>query len=289
MLQRCANSPEHGQPVKEAIISSLPQDISGQQFGRWYVVRRAPSRGTEKSYHYWFCRCSCGTEREVIHTGIRYGHSKSCGCLQKERSAQTAAKTGWKHGGHGTPEYRVYGDMLSRCHNPNHASFLQYGGRGITVCARWRSSFTNFLTDMGPRPSKTHSIERLDNNGSYTPENCVWGTPKQQSRNRRVSNLITYNGETLCLSEWAERLGICRATLNSRLFIYEWSAERAFSEPVQSLNSRREQVAKLTIEDARIIRRRIARGTHTRVELAKEFSVTYACIRDIVTGKTWRE
>ncbi|HEY9737554.1 MAG TPA: hypothetical protein V6D06_14770 [Trichocoleus sp.] len=122
--------------------------------------------------------------------------------------------------------------MKSRCHNPNNAAYDRYGGRGIVVCDRWRESFENFYADMGPRPSEQHSIDRINNDGNYEPGNCRWATDKQQSRNTRRNRLLTYNGETLFLDEWAERLSISKHTLQTRLW-RGWSVEEAFETPIR--------------------------------------------------------
>jgi hypothetical protein len=127
------------------------------------------------------------------------------------------------------PLYSIWQLMLTRCRNPNHPYFRVYGGRGITVCARWHD-FKLFLEDMGPRPPG-HSIDRIDNDGNYEPGNCRWATPLQQSRNSSWNRMVTYNGETKCAAEWAEALNLPYKTLTARLRA-GWSAERALLEPV---------------------------------------------------------
>ena len=117
------------------------------------------------------------------------------------------------HGCTGTPTYRAWQDMIQRCYNPRRTRYPMYGGRGITVCQRWRESFEAFLKDMGTSPSPRHSIDRIDNNGNYEPGNLRWATAKEQSRNQRRNRVLTYQGETLCIAEWAERLGVAYATL----------------------------------------------------------------------------
>jgi len=117
----------------------------------------------------------------------------------------------------GSSEYTSWSQMKDRCYNKNDHAFYRYGGRGITVCDRWRNSFINFFSDMGPRPSPNHSIDRIDNNGNYEPSNCRWATIKEQNRNRRDNSLITVNGVTKCLVAWVEELGICRTTIQRRM------------------------------------------------------------------------
>lgn len=118
------------------------------------------------------------------------------------------------------PEYVAWVSMKTRCHNPRSLNYRGYGSRGIKVCVRWLHSFANFLADMGPRPSKLHSLDRIDNDGNYNPGNCRWATHVEQQQNTRNNRRLTYNGETLCLSEWARRLGIGRTSLRCRLRHY---------------------------------------------------------------------
>jgi hypothetical protein len=115
-----------------------------------------------------------------------------------------------------TPEHRVWCRMRQRCHSPSSSDYSRYGGRGIVVCQKWRASFAAFLSDMGPRPSPLHTIERLDNDGPYSPQNCVWATRRAQTRNRSCTIRVTHDGVTRSLSEWAEVLGLSYWTLESR-------------------------------------------------------------------------
>lgn len=155
-------------------------DLTGQRFGRWTVVRLADehARGAK-----WLCRCDCGTERAVRAHGLQSGNSKSCGCFSRE----TASALLRKHGQAKTPEYRVWCGMVKRCADPNRKS---YGGRGITVCERWRfgegtrGGFECFRADTGPRPYGL-SIDRIDNDKGYSPDNSRWTTWRGQARNRR--------------------------------------------------------------------------------------------------------
>lgn len=122
--------------------------------------------------------------------------------------------------------------MKDRCHNPNSPAFDRYGGRGIRVCERWRDSFANFFTDMGPRPTPKHSLDRIDNSGNYKPENCRWATDVEQAQNMRKNRFLTHDGRTLCASEWARVIGVKPGTLERRLNA-GWSVERALTEPLR--------------------------------------------------------
>lgn len=185
------------------------QDLSGQKFGRWtaidgFVVGKRT---------FWNCVCDCGTARAVSASSLKTGDSKSCGCLNNEvRLARSTT-----HGMSRTPTYICWCAVIARCGRANGDPLGLYFARGITVCERWRSSFENFLADMGERPSLSHSIDRINNDGNYEPGNCRWATRKQQSRNRRSSKTITHNGRTLTIAAWAEESGIKNQTLWKRL------------------------------------------------------------------------
>lgn len=136
------------------------------------------------------------------------------------------------HGLYGTPEYKAWDAMVQRCTNPNDKRFPDYGGRGIEVCERWRTS-GYFLQDMGPKPSPKHSLERVDNAGPYGPTNCRWALIHDQLRNTRRNRRIEFRGETRCLTDWAELHGLSAKTVSCRLDNYGWSVEDALLCPKQ--------------------------------------------------------
>lgn len=134
----------------------------------------------------------------------------------------------WKHGGTNSPEYGCWKNMKQRCYDSNSKDYPEYGGRGIKVCKRWKDSFSNFLADMGPRPSSRHSIDRLDGSKDYSPENCRWATPRQQANNTKRNVRITHNGMTLTVAQWSRRLGIPAGRIHERLG-YGWSSDKILS------------------------------------------------------------
>lgn len=142
----------------------------------------------------------------------------------------------WKHGhaqraktGEPAPEYVAWQSMKSRCNLPSFVGYANYGGRGIKYCDRWEN-FAAFYEDMGPRPAKGYSLDRIDSNGNYEPSNCRWATAKQQQRNTRKTKFLTFSGKTLCISEWAEIYGLKSITIHCRLY-RGWDVERSITTP----------------------------------------------------------
>lgn len=190
------------------------------------------SRVTALSYlghGLWLCRCDCGTEFKVLGKSLRTGNTKSCGCFKLE--SLTTNPRALKHGR--SPEWQSWSGMIRRCHEPRATGYKRYGGRGITVCDRWRGEdgLANFIADMGPRP-KGYELDRIDNDQGYFKENCRWGTRRQQARNRRDTRLITLNGKTQCLKDWLAEFGILDPTFRYRVKA-GWTIERALTTPAR--------------------------------------------------------
>ncbi len=175
-------------------------NLTGQTFGDWTVISVGPNKGKSGAH---YCRCVCGTERLVTSSALKGGETTGCGCARSERLGNRARS----HGKHTHHLYRTWLAMHDRCRRSNHDHFHRYGGRGISVCDRW-NDFANFLEDMENLWQPGLTLDRLDNEADYSPENCRWATKKEQARNKSTCVYITYNGETLTGAEWAERLGI---------------------------------------------------------------------------------
>ena len=199
-------------------------DLTGQRFDRLVVVSEAsrdrPSKSQPKGVRRWLCCCDCGKESVVRQSNLTAGHTRSCGCLHREQTT---------HGMSRTSVYKVWQAMFTRCYKSNCSRFKSYGGRGIRVCSRWLDP-EKFSADMGPRPSPDHSLDRIDNDGDYCPENCRWTTSEEQTRNRRSNRLLTFDGRTQVLIDWAKELGISSMSLRKRLKS-GWSLERALTTP----------------------------------------------------------
>jgi hypothetical protein len=161
---------------------------------------------------------------------LRNQHSRSFGVKMLEAKVRKLGQFRPLHGMSQTLAYRSWAAMRTRCLNRNNDAWDRYGGRGITICARW-SCFLNFLADMGPRPSKDYSIDRINPNGNYEPENCRWATRQEQQNNRKDARMITWNGKTQCITAWEKELGLPPNFLCWRIFIGGWSIEKAFTWP----------------------------------------------------------
>lgn len=184
------------------------------RFGRLTVLGDGPDHpGPRKNGRRVSCLCDCGTFRLVQPSKLRTGQTLSCGCY----GAQRASEAHRTHGLTNTPEYRSWASMKSRCLNPRDPFFERYGGRGITICDRWCDSFEAFLADMGPRPSRRYTLERMENDGRYEPRNCRWATPKEQASNTSVAHKLEHAGEVLTMAEASRRSGLARATIRKRM------------------------------------------------------------------------
>lgn len=187
-----------------------------EEFSRDHVT---PSGGILK---YWFCRCDCGNRTEVTNRNLSSHHTRSCGCLPTKPAEHGFARKGKVHRFH-----MVWRNILARCQNPDNPNYPRYGGRGIKVCDRWQV-FANFRDDMFSGWQVGLTVERKDNNGPYSPENCRWATRKEQCLNKRSNRYIEIMGQRLTYSQWSERTGIPQALIAWRCS-KGWEPERILS------------------------------------------------------------
>lgn len=199
-------------------------NLIGERFGRLTVVNEA---GVDPNgRRLWLCECDCGNTTTVATAPLRYGNTKSCGCMRSENMTRQK----YKHGMTGTRVHNEWRHMLDRCGNQHAAAYYRYGGRGIKVCDRWKD-FRSFYEDVSVLPNFDNlecTLDRIDNDGDYTPDNVRWADKFSQANNKSTNRYITYRGETHTLAEWARILDIKYGTLGSRLR-YGWSIERAFN------------------------------------------------------------
>lgn len=177
----------------------------------------------------WLCRCDCGNSVQVLGVSLTSGNSGSCGCVKRQRLV-TRNTT---HNLSRSFEYNVWAKIIERCTRATAENFPWYGGRGISVCDRWRT-FELFIADMGAAPGKGFEIDRIDNDGNYEPGNCRWVTKKQNARNRRNNHRLTFAGKTLCISEWAELTGLRAAAISERI-ASGWPVEKALTKPLKRM------------------------------------------------------
>lgn len=198
------------------------KDLSGQKFGKLKVIKRVENKGKQVCY---LCICDCGNYKIIMASHLKSGHTKSCGCITKNRG-------GLSH----TRLYAIYSSMLNRCYNINNSRYKCYGGKGISVCNEWRNNYDNFRSwalNNGYNENAKRgefTIDRIDVNGNYEPKNCRWITNKEQQNNTTKNMFITYKNKTLTLSEWAEILGIKKSTLWARIRIRKWDIDKAFNK-----------------------------------------------------------
>lgn len=200
---------------------------TGQIFGRLTAIERVDGER-------WKFRCQCGNEKVMYRRNVTRGASQSCGCLQRETTARVKTTHGHSKGRVITPEFQTYRSMMARCYRASNNRYCQYGERGIEVCERWRNSFQTFLDDMGPRPSRLHSLDRVDNDADYSPQNCRWATRRQQCRNRSSNIIVSVAGQSMTLIEASERFDIKYGTLKARILKHGWDHDRAVSTPAPS-------------------------------------------------------
>jgi hypothetical protein len=198
-------------------------DITGQRFGRLIALNRVSASRSS-----WECLCDCGNTKIILLYSLRSGSTKSCGCY----SAGLTANLNKTHGMSNTPTHRVWKGMRQRCLNKKIKEFRYWGGRGITICDRWKT-FTNFLMDMGEKPVGKSLDRYPDGGGNYEPGNCRWATPEEQALNRTSNLYIHWKGKTQTAMEWALEIGLPYTCLIQRISVYKWPVERALAQPLR--------------------------------------------------------
>lgn len=208
-------------------------DLTGRRFGRLTVVSLDKYEPSSHSTR-WNCVCDCGKKKSVLASCLKEGLVTSCGCYSSEQKS----KRSWKHGiGNKDRLYRIWSGMKRRCYSESDRNYKRYGARGIKICDEWRSDFLVFQAwalSHGYRDDL--SIDRIDNDGDYTPDNCRWTTKKVQNNNRRTNSMITYSGETHTAAEWSEMTGINAATLAQRNR-NGWSGKECIETPANPENN----------------------------------------------------
>lgn len=219
------------------------KSLIGRKFGRLTILDIWKS--TSKGYYMCRCRCDCGNVRENRLTYVKNGVIKSCGCIKYKYRALPQETQSVFDGRSRHPLHKVWNSMLDRCENPNCAMFPIYGGRGITVCDEWHSfwAFVEWSDSVGGRPAG-FSLDRIDPNDGYCPENCRWADDETQQNNKRTNQTLTYKGETLTLSQWSRKLGMSRYAIQYR-FMCGWSAEDVLEIPI---NHRRTEFRRTIVQ-----------------------------------------
>lgn len=240
------------------------EDLGSRVFGRLTVLFRVPNKFQHHTR--WKCQCECGKTCEVEAINLKARRQVSCGCWSKENSAERFTT----HGMSQSQEYKCWSGIKKRCYQANSKSYPNYGGRGIVMSDAWHDNFEAFLTDMGRRPPGG-TIERTDNNGPYSKENCRWATKKEQALNTRRNHYIEHLGERLTLGEWANRYGIDRLVLLKRLR-RGWAIEKALTGALQN-----GPLAYLTMNGV----------TKTLDEWATFSGITKGCIRTRIAQCGW--
>lgn len=189
-------------------------DLTGQTFERLFVESFAGVDQYKESL--WLCLCNCGNRKIIRRSNLKRGLTTSCGCYNLERTIETQVTHGHSKNKTKSRELMSWQGTKARCSNPKATGYSNYGGRGITMCDRWKNSFSAFLEDMGPRPTGC-TLERVDNNGNYEPGNCAWIPKGNQSRNQRKSIRLTYKETTLVLKQWMRAINRSRLFIKSRL------------------------------------------------------------------------
>lgn len=217
--------------------STKPQNLIGRRYERLIVVAPAQRPKGKTTRRFWLCRCDCGNEVVLSTAEFNKGAVRSCGCYHREEASERMRKTKTTHGKTNTRLYGIWGSMKGRCYLQSSTDYPWYGGRGIKVCDEWKDSFETFekwAIENGYDPSAPrgkYTIDRIDSNGDYCPQNCRFLTQKEQCNNRRNTRRIEFKGKSHTISEWAEITGLPAKTIRERLRYHKWSIEDILYKP----------------------------------------------------------
>lgn len=224
-------------------MAMKPQDLTGQKFGKLTVIKLhhkkeflRKDRNRKEYKYYWICKCECGNEIIVDGNSLKLNRTKSCGCYKKEHILKIIKEKNIKHNMTHTKLYRRWLGIKARCYIKNTENYKYYGGRGIIMCNEWKNDFRvfyNWAINNGYNENLT--IDRIDVNGNYEPNNCRWVNRKIQMNNTTSNYNIEYNEQNKTLSEWSNFLNIPINTLHARIHRLNWSVEKAFTTPIRKI------------------------------------------------------
>lgn len=201
-------------------------DETGNVFGRWKVLGRSDNRGKRGDRTFWICECECGNIDEIEASNLRSGHSQSCGCYHIDKISSHKC---WNH-----KFFETWRGMIGRCYNEKHASYKNYGARGITVCEEWKhdpAAFCKWCDGQEPI-IENYTLDRIDTEGNYFPKNCRFASKKQQVIGRRTTVWIEHNGEKLCFKDFCKKYGLVRYVLANSRVQNGWEPKRAALTPL---------------------------------------------------------
>jgi len=250
-----------------------PTDILGMRFNYLLVKEYL---GRVGKHHEYLCACDCGVDKVVHRSLLKSGHTTSCGCYFRSICWKNRTTHGHtvrnKEGKFDSPEYQAWASMKDRCTRMSHPSYHNYGGRGITICTEWLNDFPKFLLDMGPRPGRAYSLDRIDNNRGYEIGNVRWATRRQQGNNTRTCLQLEVEGATRTLSEWCRIFGRNRSLVTSRLQM-GWPLVKALRQPSERETGQRVRGHLINMEGQNKIKRLVAAGISVS-NVAREFRVS---------------
>lgn len=209
------------------------QDLTGRVYSRLTVIRWSHriAKNSTNVTHFWMCQCSCGSPAKPVATSaLRTGRTVSCGCNKREKATRHGFCTNDAVKAAGPSPHKAWAGMKGRCLNPKAKGYKNYGGRGIKICEKW-IEFEGFYEDMGPTYEKGLKLDRRDNNGDYTKENCQWVTHKQNCNNTRGNRTVEWRGLTRTIAEWSDATGLEWQTIAGRIEA-EWPLDDVFTKPL---------------------------------------------------------